>query len=195
MIEFITLYDIFYNNPKFWTNLGWWIQIIGGSGTFVTLFVFWLQLRYDRKKKKKDELQRIHKSCNAILKEIDDHKNAFNNLEPSEHFRDIQGIKYGNRVLNTNVYDSILHSGLFTHFESKTQNSLSNLYNRINQRNKMLDYLHRYRDIFFFYDNSIYRERLWIKKERIYAKDINILENEIKDLIERVEILIKTELP
>ena len=55
-------YDLFFHYPHFLTDGVFWIQIVGGFGTFVTLLVFLLQQKIDRDKRKEDEIVRI---CNT----------------------------------------------------------------------------------------------------------------------------------
>ncbi len=149
---------------------------------------------FERYKTKKESRERIHNVCKAILKEIEDHRDAFTNRKQPEHFVKVGDIQYVSRVLNINAYESVIHSGLYTDLKPCTQNSLSNLYNHIIYRNEMIDYVKRYRDIFFLYDNYENRNNLWFTRIKNYAIEFKDLEVIINDFMNRTEVLLNIEL-
>jgi hypothetical protein len=87
-----------------------------------------------------------------------------------------------------------LYSGLFSHFQRETQNSLSNLYLRINLQNELQTYLNRFQDTFFLYDDSPRRLNLWKVKNRPYLDTLVNYQKEIVDSLDGIEVLIQREL-
>lgn len=166
----------------------------GIIAVIITITIFLIERLVEIYKTKEESIKRKNNACNALLEELKDHKSAFSSIYPLDSFINIKGVRYVNRVLNTNAYDSISHTDLFTGFEQETQNKLSNLYNRIIHRNEILDYLHRYEDLFFLYTNSTHRKNSWIENKFRYEKDIVDEEIEIKDLMKKVEMLLKKEI-
>lgn len=185
------LYNLFFHNKNFWGDFGWWIQIIGGMGTFVTLIVFLLQLKIDRDKWKKDEIQMICNTCNAILKEINNHKNTF---ESSTDPIIGDEINYIERILNTDAYDSIIQSGLFSQFEEDTQTALSNLYQRIRLRNESLKHLNKLGDMNILIPNSPSKMNELTERSQYYQRTVTLWEIEIRGLLYGVEVLVRKEL-
>lgn len=136
------LYDLFFNNPRFWSDFTWDSQIIGGLGTFIiiiiTISIFWYQLFREKKEKKKiDELNR-RRRCIPLRNEIISYINSFNAQNRITNLA--YNIDYINMVLNTNVHDSMLYSGLFHDFDWHLQDKLSATYFRINIRNEVYRY-------------------------------------------------------
>lgn len=181
---FILYYPEFANNPSFAND----VAIIA---VIVSVCIFSIERLVEKYETKKESKERKNNACDTILKEIENHRDAFYNSNPPEDFITIGNITYVNRVLNTNAYESILYSGLFTQLSTKTQISLSNLYNHIDFRNEMIDYLRKYEVMFFIHDDSIERHNQWLEKKRVYLKDIPETERNIKDLLREAELLIK----
>lgn len=105
-----------------------------------------------------------------------------------------QNIHYCIRILNTDAYDGIIHSGLFTYFSRDTQNILSNLYIRIKNRNEYIKYTYRPEETFHLHYDS--KNAKITRNVNIfnYQKTITVLEKEAKDLMDAAETLIHKEL-
>jgi hypothetical protein len=167
--------------------------LISLVGIIIAAIIFWLTLRKQEKDKKKDEDDRLYNSCNALLREIDAHEDAFDYQD--QYFRwQSQDIEYNLRILNTDAYDGIIHSGLFTHLEWETQNQLSNLYIRIKLRNEYLKYIEGPEERFYGHidskDIDIFKTTNIIK----YQASITNWEREIKDQLNGVKAIIQNEL-
>jgi hypothetical protein len=165
----------------------------GTLSILVAIAIFVAERMYDRLRREQDDREIKCNSCNAILKEIDDHKDAFTNPNYT-HKRPSSELEYVEAFFNTDAYDSVLNSGLFTHFDVDTQNTLSNLYIRIKLRNELLAYIDRYRDLFFLYDNAPTRYSRWNEEVFRYEVSMSDREKEIKDLMEAAEVYIEKEL-
>ena len=85
---------------------------------------------------------KVRSSCDTILRELLETKESLQGEESRIHYyfsessqlSEITSIKivdYRKNIIVTDVYDSILYSGLFTEFSSNTQHTLSTLYDRI----------------------------------------------------------------
>jgi hypothetical protein len=163
----------------------------------ITIIFFIIERLVEWWSRKREENERKRRSCNAILKEIEDHRDTLRNPKlQSEYVVRGQDIKYSQRVLAADAFESVLHSGLFTNFQSETQNSLTNLYLRIRLRNDTLLYLNRFHDTFFLYDNSQKRQDLWTQSIRPHEFMLTNLEKEINIFLDGVSTLIRNnELP
>jgi hypothetical protein len=64
---------------------------------------------------------------------------------------------YTNAYLESDAYESGLHSGFITHLSTHTQHILTSLYSRVRSRNELIVYIERFEDMFFLYDDSIQR--------------------------------------
>ncbi len=166
--------------------------LISLGGIIVAIIIFWYTLRKQGKDRKRTEDERINNMRNALLKELKDHRDAFSN-KISEDFIKVQDKGYINRVLNTDAYESILHSGLFTYFDGDTQNKISNLYIHIIRRNQLIDYLHVYKDNFLLNKNVNNEKNVWFERQLEYHKDIVRLEGEINYWMNTVEPLIENQ--
>ena len=164
---------------------------VGVLTVIIIIAIFLTERIIDRYKTTKEEIDRINNTCNAIIKEFEDHKNAFTDKPGAEDFIKIGNIEYVSRILNTNAYESILHSGLYTNFDSNIQNKLSNLYNHIIRKNQLIDYLHIYKDNFLLSDRITIRNNAWKQRQIEYQTEIARLDRAIKYKIDEVEPLIK----
>jgi hypothetical protein len=162
-------------------------------GIIITVVIFGLTLRKPEKDKKRDENKRISSSCNALLEELKAHRDGFNYIEQYVSWPE-QNIHYCTRILNTDAYDGIVHSGLFTYFTRDTQNILSNLYIRIKARNECIKYTIRPEETFYVQYDS---KNVKITKDvniLNYQRTITLLEKEAKALMNAAETLIHKEL-
>lgn len=186
-IDIQTLLGYFEENPG----------LIAVIALIITVAFFIIERINERLTRNKENKERTTRSCNAILNEIEDHRDTLRNPNlRSEYVIRGQDIRYNIRVLTTDAFESILHSGLFTNFRSETQNSLTNLYLRIRLRNQFILYLSQFRDTFFLYDNSPRRHELYLQKIYPYEDMLTNLDREINTFLDGVSILIRTkELP
>jgi hypothetical protein len=171
--------------------------MIAVIGLIITIAFFIFDRLNERRTRNKESREIRRRSCNAILKEIEDHRDTLRNPNLRHEYVQRSGtIKYSIRVLTSDAFESVLHSGLFTHFQTETQNSLTNLYIRIRLRNHFILYLSQFRDTFFLYDNSQKRQELYLQKIYPYEDMLTILDREINSYLDGVSILIRNkELP
>lgn len=163
----------------------------------ITIVFFILERINERYTRTKENNERKSRSCNAILKEIEDHRDTLRNPKYLKECV-IRGrdIRYNSRILTADAFESVLHSGLFTNFKSETQNSLTNLYLRIRLRNDYLIYLNRFHDTFFLYDDSQERQDLFMQRARAYETTLTNIEKEINIYLDGIPTLIRNdELP
>lgn len=179
--------------------------IIAIIAVVATVSIFVLERLDERDKRAQEKRDTMNKSCNALLEEIKDHRFAFYNPEyDSQYVRVYKNqdesrlpeIEYIGRILNTDAYESVLYSGLFTHFSTNTQHSLSSLYLKIKLRNSLLQYMGDYSDRFFMDGNeSDTRLELFARNIIPYEKNLTAYEKEIKKSLNEVEQRVKDELP
>jgi hypothetical protein len=148
------------------------------------IFLFWLQQRLERR----DQMRR---SSDAVLKEIEETRDAlvseqekrirYNIVKLSESKNNIKGhVDYRNIYLNTDAYDSILHSGLFTNFSVETQHTLSKLYSRIRSHDDLITYLQHFRDAFLINNVTTEdKEKRWKGESQPYELTLTEWEKEI----------------
>jgi hypothetical protein len=124
--------DLDKQNTSFYTTTV--ISIVAIIAPVITaMYFFWRQQNNIRK-------DRIRRSCGTILKELDGTTDAligdiryFLGKKSESPIQTQQEIYYTNKILNTDAYDSILYSGLFSNISSDTQHILSNLYRSVKQ--------------------------------------------------------------
>jgi len=171
------------------------------SVLIVIVFFFWqrhrdinieLTTRSNEKTREKTEFKaRINRACDSIIMEMEDLKNSFDGTvemlgeDPDYQFRNV--------YLNTDAYESILSSGLFTYLRKDTQDRLANMYIRIKLHNKFMRYREVFRDQFFLYDNSEKRQLSWADKVWRYDYILNQYEKDIVNLYDTVKSLISGE--
>jgi hypothetical protein len=171
------------------TAVGWWIEKVGVMAIFVALFGIW----YQRRESTLREKDRHARSCRSILKELEDHENTLADETNYERISiNNNTISISDVVLSTDVYNSIIQSGLFTYFSAETQNELTGLYNRIKLRNNLLLFLDQYDETLPAIDDDYLNAR-WEKLENQYLR-ATIWEKEIKELIKGSKILIVREM-
>ena len=169
-------------------------------GTIVSIAVAAVFYFHQQAKQRKEAIQR---SSEAILQEIKENKRLLENKEYEKINYTIQGksngqniVKYTNVYLDIEGYQSILHSGFFTYFSSKTQHKLTLLYGRIRSHNELISYTDHLQDLFFM-NNDYSKESLdkWYQKVERYDLILTKWEEEIVILLDEVKNLIKHEQP
>ncbi len=151
-----------------------------------------------------DKRDRIRRSCHAVIRELSQNKIALtdNKYKHIKYKLDklyedkIKYINYTNVYLESDAYQSVLNSGLFTHFSIDTQNSLTSLYARISSRNELITYVDHYEDTFFIFHNlSDNTLKTWYSKIEKYDILLTEWESEIYYWIDKVELLLNIEMP
>jgi hypothetical protein len=182
-------------NTEFEGNLSNYVEDHAGMIALIALivaviiFIIERVLEWLSRKKENKEIRR--RSCNAILEEIKDNRDTFTNPDYQDDYLIYDpGKKFSTRSLNSAAFESVLHSGLFTRFETETQNSLSNLYLRIKLRNEYIIHLNGFYDTFFLYDRSPKRQELWQQVVRRYGELLTLYESQINVFLDGVETLI-----
>lgn len=172
------------------------LVILGVAGIIAAIGLYFL----DQKLEKRNNLLR---STETILKELKDNK-YYLSSDRHEHIKYIirdtkenknNVVDYTNAYLEIDAYESVLTSGLLTHFSVSTQHHLILLYSRIRSRNNLITYIDKFEDHFFLNDDSVDRREKWYKKVQKYDIIITEWEKEIKYLMDKSEVLVKKEKP
>jgi hypothetical protein len=169
-------------------------------GTIVSIAIAAVFYFHQQAKQRQEAIQR---SSGSILREIDENKKLLENQEYEKISYPIQDksknqniVKYTNVYLDSEGYQSILHSGFFTYFSSNTQHKLTLLYGRIRSHNELITYTDHLQDLFFM-NNDYSKESLdkWYKQIERYDLILTKWEEEIVVLLDEVKNLIKQEQP
>lgn len=142
------------------------------TGVIVTVAIFIIERIIERYLRDKEDNDRMRRSCNTMLKEIDNHRMALVGFKPEEG-------RFVEKYFNTDAYQSLVSSGLFTYFEEETQDKLSDLYIRIKLHNDFSTYRNHYSDIFFLYSDSKDRLEKWRSKVKRYDDALNMWDTDI----------------
>jgi hypothetical protein len=185
--------DMNEQNTSFYTTTA--ISIVAIIAPVITaMYLFWRQQNNIRK-------DRIRRSCDTILKELDGTTDAligdiryFLGKKSESPIQTQHEIYYTNKILNTDAYDSILYSGLFSNISSDTQHSLSNLYRSAKQHNEIINYLNQFEDLFLLSGISESKERIYSDKISNYKLQLTVLEREILRYMELTKMSINTEM-
>jgi hypothetical protein len=177
-------------------DIVWWIEKVGIIAIALTLYGLWYQRRADNIKDKEKaikETERRNHTCESLQREIRGHIDALTNLKyEKERYRtDDNTVNFTGRILKTDSYNSLIHSGLITNLGVEAQDELSSLYLRIKLRNDLIIYISRDASQITVQDPSS-SEKLK-KKSYLHFVEITKLELEIKDSLIGIEILIKKE--
>ena len=195
IILFVTIVNSFKllspNFPKLSDALEKHQGLIAVAGLIVVIILFRIEQVIDSNNKKDEIRNRLLTACNILSLELTQYKDTFSNT--TIMVNDGNNIPYINNVLNLDGYNSILYSGLLSHFGRETQDLIKRLYERIRLHNEILLYKMRYDDIFFLYDQSIRRQQLWLTRVARYDSVLFVYESEIKGLIPLLERKIETE--
>jgi hypothetical protein len=103
------------------------------SSILVAIGIFFLQQHRDKVNKQKELNERLKRVCKTILTDIETIEEGFGptkypKIKKSEKGEDTV---YTSVSVSTEIYHSLLNSGLFTYFEKKTQLGIGNLYYNI----------------------------------------------------------------
>jgi len=168
--------------------------IIGAVGVIVAVFLFWKEGRNQNERQEKESKDRTCRSCNAIIMEMADHEDLFTNPNFTHIRRNNGEINYTIAFFNTEAFESISHSGLYTHLDPTLQNRLSNIYIRIKLHNELILYRARFRDMFYLYDKSPLRVQNWINAVKPYEESLTNWEQELKLLMDEAIVLLNREI-
>jgi len=177
------------------------LVILGVAGVIAAIGLYFLEQKLEKR-------NNLLRSTETILKELQDNKyylssNHHEHIKyvirdtvESKDNKNIQNvIDYTNGYLEIDAYESVLSSGLLTHFSVSTQHHLTLLYSRIRSRNNLITYRDKFEDHFFLNDDSESRREKWYKKVQKYDIVLTEWEKEIKDLMDKSEVLIEKEKP
>ncbi len=178
------------------------LVILALLGVIVVIVGFFIQ----PKSEKRNSLIR---STAAILRELDENKKSLSN-DFHEHIKynpknyidkstntatEQTFVSYTDAYLEIDAYESVLASGLFTHFSEDTQYTLNMVYSRIRRKNELITYRERFEDTFFMNDDSDERKLKWYKKVVKYDILLTGWEKEIKQMLYDAENKVKQERP
>jgi hypothetical protein len=158
----------------------------------LTITLFW-------HKEKSDQREIMRRAIGTLLQELDGTVKALignprYTLGKRLSADTEKGLEFTNEFLITDAYDSVLHSGLFTHFSGHTQYKLTQLYGRVKGHNEYVKYLDKYRDMFFLYDKTESRHSRWKHEKNEYASTLGSWEGGIVRLVGESEKSIKRDL-
>lgn len=174
---------------------GLWNMIVawfnpGTISIYVAVGIFLIQQWYVQKKDREEQEKRTMNMCNAILREIKDHRDALTNYEIVG--QEGSKIYFRNAFFNFGAYDSIVHSGGLTYLDDlELQQAIVNLYLRVSLCNQDLHYLDSYYDAFFLNDTSPTRKQRWEEEVKRYHERLTRNQNEMKDLMNGIEVKMK----
>lgn len=128
------------------------IALFVGVGIIVaTISIYWHQQSSDKK-------NTTRHATDGLLRELKEIKytmlsESSRTHHPTEETKTgaikIQkDVNYTNTYMATDAYDSVLFSGLLTHFTEETQYTLSKLYSRITSHNELIKYIYQLEDNF-----------------------------------------------
>lgn len=104
-------------------------------GIIIAIVTFVFDRVYEHKKNTDDVRERMSRCYATIIKELEDHSNAFKKPEFNE-ITDNKVFPFKSMFLNVDAYESLLNSGLYTRFPELFQIGLANLYIIIKLHNK-----------------------------------------------------------
>jgi hypothetical protein len=172
----------------------WWFDRVAASAAvIIVVIVFIIDQRNIDSRRRKDKINEKVRVCNSILKELYDHDRAFSGNIHTRTLNEEIGISYTNAYLNTDAFISISQSGLFTIFNSETQNQLSNLYTRIIAFNSESNYKYKFQDMYRFSFKTQDSHRIYEARLENIELYLTSLEIEIKDHLPVVRRMIEDE--
>lgn len=179
IIVIVSCVVVFYtfNTPEKSTLIG----IIVAVGTFFT------EKNFQAGKKESDFQDLLSRCYKTIQKELEDHETAFASNE-YDLIVDNKKYPFKSMFLNVDAYESLLNSGLFTHFKEDTQQDLANLYIRIKLHNEYQIQRSLIRSIFV---NSNNKEDNWATVIAPCDVILNRYQNDINDNIITIKKLIE----
>jgi hypothetical protein len=159
--------------------------------TLVTIIVTASAITADSYYKNRRHVQEARDIIRLISNELKENKKT---LVGSVHHRIMyttettkdnkKTINYVNAYLESDAYESILHSGLIKYLPIGTQSRLTMLYSRIRSRNKLITYMEHFEDLFFLYDDSEQRLNQWYHKIEKYDLLLTQWEADIVELLD-----------
>jgi len=161
-------------------------------GIIIALGIFMYDRFYERWKDKQEINQRLTRCFRTISMELNDHAKALVNKEYPDVV-DNSAYPFKSMFLNIDAYESLLHSGLFTHFNEETQDRLANLYNRVKLHNEFQTHRTILRCRFDMDEYSKDKEKKWSILIAPCDVILNLYQKEIKELIGSVKQLIDEE--
>lgn len=173
-----------------------WVQLIVAIFAIAGPVVLTVYLYRHGESREKNDIMR--RACEAILRELQENEEALTtkrhkrieypigkqSAAPVNSARSYEeGVSYTNAYLNIDAFDSILHSGIFTHFGIETQHTLSELYSRVRNHNEMITYTNEFEDRFFSDGDSDEKRKRWQKEVERYEIILTKWEYEILPLL------------
>lgn len=172
------------------------ITLIVAIGTVIIAFVI---LYIEPKLKRQDS---VEKACDTLNQAIMITKREIINLERKYETIEISsGKRYTNVILDFDSYGSILFSGFFNYFYSKTQGELATLHNAIKENNYQLRQIHRLIDLYYINGQNFGSESIksqvknnYERRKHNYETSLIDTQIEILALVENIKNLLEEEL-
>jgi hypothetical protein len=129
-----------------WVDIGWWFdKLIAAVAIIIAIVVFIFEERRTRRKEDKDRRDRIRRSCDTLLREIQENRDHLIRGEDRyfyySYVKSKSTIDYPNTIFGLYAFQSVIHSGLLTYFSRDDQAILTKLYSRFDVYNENLRYL------------------------------------------------------
>ena len=193
LIFFMIYVDSQYEYHRVWNDGGWLLdKVIPSLAIVVAVIVFISEQRNINRRRKDDETKTICRSCDTILKEVEEIESALYSERFPRTTTD-DGIDYTNVHLNTVAFTSISRSALFTQFGSETQNQLSHLYLKISLYNDEYDNAFKLQDNYYLAPKIPGSLEYYKERTKDIEKHLTSLRIEIKDLLPVVKKLVENE--
>ena len=180
------------NENKYPDSINKWLveqlDLFGIIAVILTIALYWYNERSELN-------NRLRRSYNTILRELDNHIETVNKLplrimrETSNNFK----VDYVNAYFNTDAFTSLIYSGLLTYLKPSTQESLINMYNYIKKHNEKLSYRNEVLLDSFVKENETWytfsneRKNEWYKRAERHDRSLTKWDNKIIEMVTKIK--------
>lgn len=155
-----------------------------GIGTIIIAIIIFLATVIKQDSDRKEETRkRLLTACQLISQEVEEFRRRLS--DNSRIVRDLHP-EFFNIHFNFDGYESVLHSGLFSHFDEETQFEIKALYERIKLHNEFSMYRLSLQNQYFLYNESREHINRWPRIIQPINFSLHQLEIEINQIIEDV---------
>ena len=173
--------------------------ILSLASILIAIITFFYQQHREKKIKQEELNEKISLFCKSILKDIANIKELINGNNYFKRIIQEQEIHYTILTISTNIYNSLLHSGIFTHLGIDTQLELNECYYKIQLHNEALKERNnvnvpyqllsneekKISSILFVYDRMITEYEIEINSS------INKLENYLREELKKADQIVE----
>lgn len=112
--------------------------ILSLTSIIIGIVIFFYQQHREKKIKQEELNEKISLFCKSILKDITNIKESINGNNYLKRINQKTGISYTVLTISTNIYTSLLHSGIYPNLKVDTQLELNECYYKIQLHNEAL---------------------------------------------------------